>query len=83
MVAHITAADVPIAVPSNCRKYKSPNSKILFLIIVTIADSTASRGKPSGRSSLSRRSLSHYVITVMACSVSMLLYIAVASVTTR
>ena len=52
IVAHMHAADVPIAVPRSWRKCILPHSKRLFLITISIASLTAPNGNPSGRSLL-------------------------------
>ena len=44
MVAQMQAADVPIAVPRSWRKFRSPNSKWLFFIMVAMADLIAAKG---------------------------------------
>ena len=56
---------------------------MLFLMMVVIAEITASRGKPGGSKLRWSRSRSHQVITVIAWSVSMLLYIEFASAAQR
>ena len=78
----MTAAGVPIAVPNkNCRKYIHMSKfKDVVFVIVIMAEMTVSEGKPSGSRFLSSKSLIHQVITVMAWSVSMLLFIDIASV---
>ena len=45
MVAHMHADEVPIAVPKSCKKCMSPHSKKLFLITITMAFFSGSRGK--------------------------------------
>ena len=75
MVAHITAIDEPIAVPMSCRKYKSPNSKILSFIIHFIATFIALRSRPLGSWLSIVSSSSHYEITWIAWLVSVWVYI--------
>jgi len=48
MVAHMTAYEVPITVPSNCRMFVFMNLKWLLVIIIFIADMTALTGKLGG-----------------------------------
>jgi len=57
----------------------SPHSKMVFLMIIFMAWMIASIGKLAGRLSFFSRALSHQLMTMIACSVSMLLYIDVAS----
>ena len=71
------AAEVPIAVTSSYKKYRSPYSNKLFLVTYIIASFTASRGKFGG--SLPSRLSSHLPITSIAWSVSMFVYIELAS----
>ena len=81
IVAHIHAADVPIAVPiavpKSWRKCILPHSNRLFLITISIASLTASNGKPSGRSLL--RVSRHMLIILMAWWVQMFVYMELAS----
>ena len=78
MVAHVQDAEVPIAIPSSCRKYISPYSNTLFLITKIIASFTAAKGKFGGN--LPSRLSNHLPITYIAWSVSMLVYIELVSV---
>ena len=73
----MTAVEVLMAVPNSCRKWRTPNSKILFCIMIRIANLTASIEKSLGSSGAS--SLSHQLMTLMAGLVLMLLYIKLAS----
>ena len=77
----MAAAEVPIAVILLCKMNMSPNSKMLFFVIIHMAEMTASEASPLGSCPLFTRSLIHQVMTVVVCSVLMLLYIGFASVT--
>ena len=79
MVAHIPAMDVLITVPSSWKKLRSPNSKWLLDIIITIASLIAFIEKTAGNFGCVASLLSQVVITSIAWLVSMLLYIETAS----
>lgn len=75
IVAHMQAAEVLMAVPSSCKEYMSPHSKMLLHITMGITYFTISRRKHLGRVRLS----SQRVTTWTACLVSMCVYIDIAS----
>ena len=74
------ATDVPIAVPVSCRKCRLPNSNMLFFITKLIAFLTALVGNFSA--SCAPRLSSQSLITLMAWSVPMVVYIDTASAVT-
>ena len=73
------AAEVPIAVPNICKKFKSPKTKWLLRMICFIASFTASKGKSLGKSGCAESSSSQRQMTAIACSVSKFVYIDRAS----
>jgi hypothetical protein len=76
-IAYAHATGIPIAVPKSCSQYEPPEQKMLFSMIILRTCKNKFVGKLSGRfSELSERK---FLMALMPVSVSMFVYIDVAS----
>lgn len=76
-IAYAHATGVPIAVPESCSQYESPKQNMLFFMTVLRTCKNKFVGKLSGR--LSELSERKFLMALMPVSVSMFVYIDVAS----